>query len=107
MNIDIHPAVLVIKQRMLHLGMNQEQVATHTDIGIHRFRNLMAGRTELTLRERDRICVALDITPENIFATRKDEKFKRKYKDLDRLPTKLRNSVLRLCHEIDEYYKKK
>lgn len=68
----MHPAVKLIKSEMTKQKITLLQIAHLSDISYNRVRNLMSGRTAMTLKERDSICTILGVSPINFLITRSD-----------------------------------
>lgn len=106
MQEELHPSVLLIKNELLRGKHRYEDVSESTGIPVQRLKNIMAGRLDITLRERDKLCDYLSLSPV-VLVMRRDDLFARKeFLDLSGLPEGIRNSLIVLHNEICQLYKK-
>lgn len=106
MQEELHPSVLLIKNE-LHRGRHRyEDVSESTGIPVQRLNNIIAGRLDITLRERDKLCDFLGLSPVILVMQRDDLFAKTNHLDLSGLPEGIRNSLILLHNEICQYLKK-
>lgn len=106
MRKQLHPAVLILREEISKQKVTYHTISMKAGIAVNRFKNIMSGRTDMTLNERDGICEALGLTPEEVIHLRRDPRFDRGRSELNHLPLKIRGTIFRLCRELQEYYKK-
>lgn len=100
MNIPIHPAVKVLKDEIIRSRHSYNKIAAATHISSQRLKNIMTGRADITLRERDILCEYLDISPIFVVMRRNDIQERLDFLDLRRLPEAMKKSLIILHHEI-------
>lgn len=96
----LHPSVAIIKNEMKRGMHTYAIVAEATKISEQRLKNMMTGRTEMTLEDRDAICAYLHLSPVNIVVRRRDLKNNKDYLDITVLPEGLRSSLFTLYREL-------
>lgn len=100
----MHPAVVILKEKISGKNFQYEDVALHAGMSVHRLKNIMTGRSKMYMEERDALCHVLGITPHEVVILRKDPTFKKMETDLDYLPPKIRKTILKLCKDLREYH---
>lgn len=100
MNEVIHPAVKVLKDEIIRSRQSYNKIATATHISPQRLKNIMTGRADITLRERDILCEYLDISPIFVVMRRNDIQERLDFLDLRGLPEAMKKSLIILHHEI-------
>lgn len=96
----IHPAVTIIKNEIVRGKYRYEDVSSGTAIPVQRLKNIMVGRSDMTMRERDKLCDYLKISPV-VVVMRRDDLFKlENHLDLSVLPEGIRKSLIVLYNEI-------
>ncbi|TKK13667.1 hypothetical protein EcCFBP13530_22975 [Enterobacter cancerogenus] len=100
MNVSIHPAVKVLKDEIIRSRHSYNKIAAATHISSQRLKNIMTGRADITLRERDILCEYLDISPIFVVMRRNDIQERLDFLDLRGLPESMKKSLIILHHEI-------
>lgn len=97
---ELHPAVTVLKHEIKRKHHTYAQLAHGTGITEQRVKNMMTGRSEMTLSERDEICRYLDMSPVNLVVSRNDLDNRADYLDITMLPEGLRAGLYSLYSEL-------
>jgi hypothetical protein len=96
---EIHPAVKILKEEITRTKAKYPNIAYSTKIPVQRLKNIMSGRTQITMFERDLLCAYLHISPFDILV-RRDDLFGIDTLDLRVLPGKLRLILVALYNEL-------
>lgn len=94
----MHITVKIIKQTMKNMALSYAEVAHGAGISSSRFKNLMSGRTRMTVDERDHICLAIGISPLDVMLMRPDI-ISDGILDLRAFPTEFCNLMAALAEE--------
>lgn len=97
---ELHPAVTILKHEIKQKNRTYAQLAHGTGITEQRIKNMMTGRSQMTLSERDKICDYLHISPVNLVVSRNDLDNTRDYLDITMLPEGLRAGLYSLYIEL-------
>jgi DNA-binding Xre family transcriptional regulator len=89
----MHPTIDVIKNEIHHRGLKYDDVAKKVAIPLVRIKNMMSGRTRLTIEEADAICNALGMTPCDVVFQRRDFEESHRFVDIRRLSPELREAI--------------
>lgn len=72
MKEQLHPAVEVLKAEIVKIRHSYNKISAKTHISPQRLKNIMTGRADITLKERDKLCEYLDISPIFVVMRRND-----------------------------------
>lgn len=93
----MHPAVTIIKDEIKSLGIAYSEISARTGIPENRIKNLMTGRTAMSLEVRDALCTAIGLSPVNVVLRRHDITANEEFLDLRWMPEDLRTSLSVFC----------
>lgn len=93
----MHPAVTIIKDEIKSLGIAYDEISARTGIPENRIKNLMTGRTVMSLEVRDALCSAIGLSPVNVVLRRDDIAANEEFLDLRWMPEDVRISLLVFC----------
>lgn len=96
----LHPSVKILKHKLKRGQHTYAHVSKGTGITEQRLKNMMTGRSEMTLTDRDRICSFLDMSPVNLVLSRKDLNNQKDYLDITMLPEGLKSGLYSLYVEL-------
>ncbi|AZI53413.1 XRE family transcriptional regulator (plasmid) [Pantoea agglomerans] len=96
----MHPAVSIIKDEIHRAQISYAEIAHRTGISINRLRNMMTGRTPVTLDARDSICSAIGVSPVNIVIRREDLTENGDYLDLSWMPDNMKKPFSSFYREL-------
>jgi len=82
----MHPAIAIIKDEIHRIQISYGEIANKSGIPLNRLRNMLTGRTPVSLEERDLICSAIGVSPVNIVIRRGDLAESSDYLDLSWMP---------------------
>jgi hypothetical protein len=100
----IHPVVQVIKEEIYRLGYSYQDVSRYTELSLQRIKNIMSGRSDMTLRERDIICSTLCLSSLDVIVGKNKLNRNRDFIDLRGLPAGLGNSIINLYDEVTKLH---
>ncbi len=100
MKEQLHPAVEVLKAEIIKVRHSYNKISAKTHISPQRLKNIMTGRADITLKERDKLCEYLGISPIFVVMRRNDIEERIDSLDLRGLPDAMRKSLMILHHEI-------
>lgn len=106
MHTRLHPAVVLIKSEIVRGKHRYEDVSASTEIPLQRLKNIMVGRSDMTMYERDSLCEYLGVSPVVLVMRRNDLFDREKHLDLTGLPEGIRKSLIVLHNEICQLCKK-
>ncbi|WP_277972900.1 helix-turn-helix domain-containing protein [Pantoea agglomerans] len=86
MKYHIHPAVQIIRDEITRHELTYDEVARLAGIRPDRLRNVLSGRVTLTVEDRDIICRAQGISPEEIVLQCQDLEDHSGFHDIRPLP---------------------
>lgn len=102
----LHPGVQILKDEISVSKHHYDDIASSTGISVNRLKNLMSGRREMTMKERDILCDCLDISPIDVVMRREDLQERKEFLDLRELPETMKTSLIILHNEVSLLYKK-
>lgn len=97
---DLHPAAALIKSEFVKGKHRYEVVSASTGISLQRLKNIMVGRSDITMRERDLLCKYLGMSPVVLFMKRGDLFNREEHLDLRGLPDDMRKVLILLHNQI-------
>lgn len=98
----MHPAVIIIRDEIKRLGLSYVELSDKTGISEYKIKNIMSGRTTMSLETRDIICKALNISPVNVVLSRHDIALNDEFLDLRWMPDDIREPFLLLVKLLKE-----
>ncbi|MFB5745092.1 helix-turn-helix domain-containing protein [Cedecea sp. S5-13] len=105
----MHPAVKLMKDEMNNQKMSLKTLQRLSGISYERLKNIMAARSAMTLKERDKISDALGVSPVNFFVNRPDlhNEDNDLFLDISWMPPDLRAAAIRYNKQLREVFEKR
>lgn len=102
----LHPSINVLKDEIKRGNYNYPQIARGTGLTTQRLKNILSGRADITLKERDLLCIFLDISPIDVVMRREDLLERKDFLDLRGLPEQMKTALIIMHREICQLVKK-
>lgn len=95
----LHPCVSILKSKIRREKHKYAELSLKTHIPEQRIKNIMTGRVDILLKERDLLCEAMGISTIRLDLESKDNR-DNSIIDISGMPTKLRAAVSSLCNAL-------
>ncbi|SMG61901.1 Helix-turn-helix domain-containing protein [Cedecea sp. NFIX57] len=95
-----HPAIEALREEIHHQGLTYEDIARQAPMSLNHLKNLMSGRTRLRVEDRDAICRAMGVDPQDIFLQRKDYMENLHFIDIRHLPPDLQDAIRMIIGDL-------
>ncbi|WP_157032695.1 hypothetical protein [Erwinia typographi] len=102
MKYDIYPPVQVIRDEIFSRKLTVGKISALTNLSMGRLRNILTGRTDMTIRERDIICQSLGIYPGDVVLQREDLTDNKGFIDVRHFPEPLREAIRTLINALHD-----
>jgi hypothetical protein len=103
MKYDIYPPVRVIRDEIFSRKLTYGKISGLTGLSSGRLRNILTGRTDMTMRERDIICQSLGIYPGEVVLQREDLTDNKGFIDVRHFPESLREAIRTLVNALHDH----
>lgn len=103
MKHEIYPAVQVIRDEISKRALTYDDVAVRTGMSSGRLRNILTGRVDMTIRDRDIICNTLGIYPGEVVMQREDLTDSQGFIDIRKFPHHLQEAIRLIATTLGEH----